>query len=272
MIGFGELRKKSVEWQMEISAVEKIYARDWLLYGFFQDETLRAHLSLRGASALASAYFDTYPRVDDIDFARDTSLDDAALQDAIAQVARDAARASGLHFRVHSFRSSESRFEFTGPLGRRSAAQPLLIARFVTAAPHADIAERALVHPFRDACSVHVRALALEELAAQHIALYAQKPRARDVYDLWFMLTRGADLLDAARTRARTHAFAAEKRIALRSELDAAHAPFVARAWDNALKKIPAHPAFAQAQNEIKARLAVFLTEEPPFKEKNSLR
>ncbi|RIK30816.1 MAG: hypothetical protein DCC52_06405 [Chloroflexi bacterium] len=33
MIGFGELRKKAAAWQMELGAVEKIHATDWLLYG-----------------------------------------------------------------------------------------------------------------------------------------------------------------------------------------------------------------------------------------------
>ena len=47
---------------------------------------------------------------------------------SLPDAAERAARASGLQFRVHTVQSSEARVEFTGPLGRRSAAQPLIIA------------------------------------------------------------------------------------------------------------------------------------------------
>lgn len=264
MISFGELRKKSVEWQMEISAVEKIYARDWLLYGFFQNDVLREQLVLRGASALASAYFApnaesvwNYPRVDDIDFARDALREETALESEMENAVSDAARASGLQFRLHSFHSSEARVEFTGPLGRRSAAQPLLVARLFSLTPRSEIAERGLVHPFSDECQVAVRAISLSELAAERIVLYSQKPRARDVFDLWFILTRGADGFDLQKTRALAETLGAAKRISLRAELDSAYAPILERGWENSLKEIRPRPPFAQARSEIEKALAI---------------
>src|SRR2546423_1869784 len=119
MIGFGELRKKSVEWQIEISDVEKIYALDWLLKGLFDRAPLRDPLPLRGASALASAYFPAYPRLQDIDFGRDAGLETETLESEIGAAVTDAARASGLQFKFSSFKPTEARVEFTGPLGRR---------------------------------------------------------------------------------------------------------------------------------------------------------
>ncbi len=256
MIGFGELRRKSIAWQMEISDVEKIYAREWLLYGMFENAALREHLILRGASALASAYFENYPRVADIEFARVGEMDDATRERELADAVNAAARASGLHFRLHSFQPSEARVEFTGPLGRRSAAQPLIITRFVPTTPRAAISERALVHPFSDACNVAVRAISLNELAAEHIVRYSQKPRARDVFDLWFILTHGGSQLDMAETRALTFAIAQSKKVTPRGELDAAYAPLLERAWENALKTIRPRPSFPQARGEIEAQLA----------------
>ncbi len=251
MIGFGELRKKSVTWGMEIGDVEKIYARDWLLYGMFENAALRENLILRGASALASAYFENYPRVADIDFARGEEPDDATREREMTNAVDAAARAAGLHFRLHSFKSSEARVEFTGPLGRRSAAQPLIITRFVSATPRTEISERALVHPFSDACNVQVRAVSLNELAAEHIVRYSQKPRARDVFDLWFILTHGENQLDTAETRTLTFAIAQSKQVIPRAELDAAYAPLLERAWENALKTVRPHPPFPQARAEI---------------------
>ena len=253
MITFGELRRKSVAWQMEISDVEKIYARDWLLYGIFENAALREHLILRGASALASAYFENYPRVADIDFARVGEMDDATREREIANAVHTAASASGLHFRLHSLKTPEARVEFSGPLGRRSAAQPLIIARFVPATPRSEISERALVHPFSDECKATVRAVSLNELAAEHIVRYSQKPRARDVYDLWFILTQGVNELHVDATRALAQNIAHEKHVTLRAELDSAYAPLLERAWENALKQIRPHPTFSQARGEIES-------------------
>lgn len=255
MIGFGELRKKSVAWQMDLSAVEKIYALDWLLKGITDRARLRDALTLRGATALANAYFENYPRVTDAEFARAADLDDATLEQEFGAALTDAARASGLQFKLHSFQTTEARVEFTGPLGRRSAAQPLLIARFVAAPARVAPQTRALLHPFAEAYAAEARVVALPELAAERIVMYAQKPRARDVFDLWFILTHGADALHAAQTRALARRIADEKGVALRSRLDETYAPLLERAWENALKDIRPHPSFRETQVELNARL-----------------
>lgn len=259
MIGFGELRKKSVEWQTEISTVEKIYALDWLLKGLFDRALLRDTLTLRGASALASAYFPTYPRLEDIDLGKDEALDAETLEREIGASVTDAARASGLQFKLSSFKPTEARVEFTGPLGRRSAAQPLLVARFVPSAPRTPPSTRPLIHPFRDECAAAVRAITLNELAAERIVSFGQKPRARDVYDLWFILTQGSAELDSAATRALAEQIALEKGRTLHTAPDEKYAPLLERAWENALKSIHPHPTFAQTRSEIESRLSTIL-------------
>jgi predicted nucleotidyltransferase component of viral defense system len=256
MIGFGELRKKSVEWQTEISDVEKIYALDWLLKGLFDRAPLRDTLTLRGASALASAYFPGYPRLEDIDLGRDVSLEPETLEREIGAAVTDAAHASGLQFRLSGFKPTEARVEFTGPLGRRSAAQPLIVARFVPSAPRSEPTTRRLIHPFRDECVTTVRAIAFNELAAERIVAYGQKPRARDVYDLWFILTQGASELDDSATRALAEQIASEKGRSLHPALDEKYSPLLDRAWENALKSIRPHPSFTQARSEIESRLS----------------
>lgn len=251
MISFGELRRKSVEWQTELGTVEKIYARDWLLKGIFDRPALRDRLVLRGPSALAGAYFPKYLRVEDIDFARDKALDDATLERELQAAAADAAKASGLQFRLYQFKSTEARIEFTGPLGRRSAAQPLLVARFVGILPRTEPYTGPLIHPFSDPFDGTIRAVSLPELAAERIVMFAQKPRSRDVYDLWFILAHIADDSEIANCRELAQSIAAEKRVLLRTSLDPAHAPLLERAWDKALKDVRNHPPFAQAQADI---------------------
>lgn len=240
---------------MDLSAVERIYALDWLLKGIVDRASLRDRLTLRGASALAHAYFENYPRVSDAEFARAANLDDAALESEIGAALTDAARASGLQFKLHSFQPTAARVEFTGPLGRRSAAQPLLMTRFVAAPVRAEPEWRALLHPFDETYAAQARVVALSELAAERIVLYSQKPRARDVFDLWFILRQGANILDAAQTRALAQRIADEKRVMLRANLDETYAPFLERAWENALTEIRPPPSFAQARFEIEAYL-----------------
>lgn len=256
MIGFGELRRKSLEWQMELSAVEKIYTRDWLLRGIFRNEVLCQRLCLRGASALASAYFSEYPRVQDIDLALTTAVDAETLGRELERAVMDAAHASSLQFRMTKFKPYRAWVEYTGPLGRRSAAQPFIVTGFVSLTPRADISERALIHAFGDSCAVTVRAISLHELAAERIVSYASRPRARDVFDLWFILTRGE--LDPDQVRALALKIAQEKKVTLRTETNPEYAPSLERGWENALKEFK-HPNFRQARSEIETQLASFL-------------
>lgn len=255
MIGFGELRKKSVTWQTDLSAVEKVYALDWLLKGIVDRAALRENLTLRGASALAHAYFVEYPRVPDLEMGRAPDLPDAVVEQEIGAALEQAARASGLRFKLHSFHTTEARVEFTGPLGRRSAAQPLLVARFVSSPARVEPEWRSVLHPFDEEYAAQAQSIALTELAAERIVLYAQKPRARDVFDLWFILTRGAAALDRDQTRALAQRIADEKRVVLHPNLDDTYAPFLDRAWENALKSIRPHPTWTRARAEIDAYL-----------------
>ena len=253
MISFGELRKKSVAWQMELGTVEKIYALYQFLRGIAERPALRDTLTLRGTSALALVYFENYPRVEDVEFARAADTENGTADYEISAALSDAARASGLQFKLHDFQPTQARIEFTGPLGRRSAAQPFLVARFMASAPRVDPQTHALRYPFSDAYAAELRAVALEELAAERVVLFAQKPRARDVFDLWFILKYGANALDAAQTRTLAQKIAEEKRLVLRNRLDEAYAPLLERAWENALREIRAHPPFSHAIAEIES-------------------
>lgn len=255
MISFGELRRKSVEWRTEISTVEKIYARDWLLKGIFDDTVLRDALVLRGSSALASAYFADYPRVENIELARLAGPDDATLEHALGAAAANAAADSGLQFRVNQFHSTEAHIEFEGPLGRRSAAQPRIPVLLVATPPRIEQEIRPLVHPFSDPLQASVRAVALAELTAQRIVRFAQKPRALDVYELWFILKREPADTDRQPTLALAETIARRYKVTLRSTLNPAYAPTLELGWDKALKEIRNAPPFAQAQADISKRL-----------------
>ncbi len=123
MIGFGELRKFSAQWQIDITAVERVYVIDWILKGLFDHATLASALVLRGGAALRYAYCATFPLADDPEFLSIQSMDDETIRDALAS-ALDSANASGLKLALVSYERGGGKIEYTGPLGRRSAAQP----------------------------------------------------------------------------------------------------------------------------------------------------
>ncbi len=259
MITFGELRKLSLQWQTDIAAVERVYSLDWLLKGIFERDRLHETLTLRGAAALSKIYFEDYPQPEEVDFVRASSLDDATLERELAQAAEAAARSAGLTFKLHSIVSTEARFEYTGPLGRRSAAQPRLPLRFYTTSLRAPAVERPLLHPFSDPLVINGRAVSLQELIAERLALWGARPRAREVYDLWFMLTHAGTDLDRPQTRLLAEEIGLARGIPLSNDLDPAYRPLLERAWDTALKKIPHRPSFAQAEGEIRHEIETIL-------------
>jgi predicted nucleotidyltransferase component of viral defense system len=259
MIGFGELRRLSLQWQTDIAVVERAYALDWLLKGIFDRRALHDALALRGAAAISKAYLAEYPQPEDADFARAARLDDATLEHELRQAAEEAARGLGLSFKLDTLAGTLARFEYTGPLGRRSAAQPHLPLRFLSAPPRAPAVARPLLHPFSDKIQAMVKAISLEELLAEQLARVGGRPRARDVYDLWFILTRGGEQLDRATARALAEQIAAEKGAPLRGEFDPAYRPALERAWENALKNLHPRPSFEQAESEIRDKIAPIL-------------
>lgn len=255
MISFGELRKKSLEWKVELSDVERIYALDWLVRGIFLRPALESRLALNGETALALAYFVQAPRVRDVDLIRASSPEGATLEQELTAAAEESATASGLSYRLTSFQETEARFEFTGPLGRRSAAQPLIVVRVVPRVPRIEPSVMPLVHPFSEPLEARVRAVAPEELAAEGIVGYGQRPRAREVYNLWLLLTLGMPQLDAELTQKLAAQIADARHVALADALAPAYAPLLERAWDKSLAKIAGHPSFAQAQADIHSAL-----------------
>jgi len=251
MIGFGEIRRLSAQWQMDLAAVEQLYATAWLLDGIFNQADLSARFFLRGASALRHAYFADYPPTETVELGAREPLAEKQLRDALADAARRAANASQIQFADADIDRGSARFEYVGPLGRRSAAQPRVMLALMTMQTRAPLTRAVLLKRFSDARETSAPAIAVEEFAAERIAALGQSPRARDVYDLWFVLTHE---FDSARVRALAQQIAAEKKIAL-PRADApfapAHRAILERAWEKALQSVLDHPSLTQVENDL---------------------
>ncbi len=280
MIGFGELRKLAAQWQIDIAAVERAYVIDWVVKGIFDHPTLARVLVLRGGAALRYAHCADYPIAEDPEFLATRSIGDGPTRDvadtpqtprdfwpatfgALTQALRAAADTSGgLKFSLSDFEHGGGKIEYTGPLGRRSAAQPRLTLSILPGQTRLDPAHVPLIHPFSDNCIATVSAIALEEFVGERIAALGQKPRARDVYDLWFVLTHAHDKIDMARARTLARESANEKNIAL-PRLDAlfdpTHRALLERAWSSALRHIRGHPSFVQVESDLHDALKFFV-------------
>ncbi|MBI4790337.1 MAG: nucleotidyl transferase AbiEii/AbiGii toxin family protein [Chloroflexi bacterium] len=271
MIGFGELRKRALEWQWDIADVERAYATNWLLKGIYDQAPLAQHLLLRGGSALRYGYSADYPLADPPEFL--STRPELVTHAALAQAMQTAQATSGLKFAFNTFERGTAKFEYTGPLGRRSAAQPRITLAFIPGQPRLDPARVPLVHPFGDTCAATVTALALAELVAERMAILGQKPRARDVFDLWFAVARLSDRIAWPRVRALMQEIAEAKHISPplpNAPFDPGHREFLQLTWDKALHNVPRHPPFSQVEQQVSSLMSHVsgpksqVTDDPP--------
>ncbi len=254
MISFGEMRRLAREWQMDVTALESIYVTDWVLKGIFDHPFLSRHLVLRGSSALRHAYSPDYPDASSPEFLSTQALGDTPVRAALAISMHMAADTSGIRFSIASFEHGTGKIEYTGPLGRRSAAQPRIVLTIVPGQHYLEPARVPLVHPFTDHCTATVSAIALEEFVAERIAVLAHTPRARDVFDLWFALEHASERLDIARTCAVAQEIIWAKNLTVpvaEAPFNAAHREMLARSWDTALRMTRNHPSFDQVEKNL---------------------
>jgi hypothetical protein len=253
MIGFGELRKRSIEWHMDIAAVERAYATDWLLKGISVQASLES-LVLRGSSALRYAYSSDYPLVEMPEFLVAEPLAEADLEHALTLAARVAAETSGLAFALDSNPRGNAKIQFTGPLGRRSAAQPHINFSFIPGKPRLASARMPLLHPFSDDCTATLSVVAIEELIGERIAMVSGAPRARDVFDLWFAATQLRVPIRWESARALARELAAARNVPLPrpdAVFEPAHRTRLAEMWDSSLRSVPRHPTFEQVEKDL---------------------
>lgn len=255
MIGFSELRKRSAEWQVDIAVVERVYVMDWMIKGIFDHPDLSRALVLRGGAALRYAHCADYPIAPDPEFFALESLGEN-LQDIVKDALRASADSSGMNFALADFERTGGKVEYTGPLGRRSAAQPRVSLSILPGRIRLAPARTPLIHPFDDDCMAIVSAVALDEIAAEGIATLAQKPRARDVFDVWFVLTHATAQLKTDRVREVLRDIAI---VRADSPFDPAHRAPLARAWEGAMRGVRGRPSFDQVEKDLTETLKFIL-------------
>lgn len=206
MISRLEIRQKSAEWGLRLDVVEKDYVLSWVLWGLFQQPELAKSLAFKGGTALRKMYFPTYRFSEDLDFTITTPLGKDELQTACEKAVRSAQEASGLRLGLAMLRQTrdeeggaayEGRIEYTGPMQRRGPNLPrvkldLSAYELVVVPPES----RRLINAYSEHIEADIPTYALEEILAEKLRSLLRRTRARDVFDIWFLLKHHQDALD----------------------------------------------------------------------------
>lgn len=207
-----------------LGVIERDFAQGYLLEALAAEPALASTLIFKGGTALKKVYFgDAYRFSEDLDFTAVGAPTDDALEAALAGVVRAAAtRMSALS----PVTGSLSRLGFGGPhpggqeafaIDVRYPWQRNSMCRIkveVTAAERVVVAPvaRPVIHAYEGGVSGKVLCYVLEEILAEKLRALRQtdamlasrgwhRPRVRDYYDLWKILSTFSATIDVATVR-----------------------------------------------------------------------
>ena len=206
MIPLLEIRQKAAEWGLRLDVVEKDYVLSWLLWGLFHQPDLTESLAFKGGTALRKVYFPAYRFSEDLDFTIRTPISQSRLEASLGAALRSVQDASGLRLNLVTLRQTrdeeggdayESRIEYLGPIQRRGPDLPrvkldLSAYELVVLPP----LPRPLLNQYSEPLEVHIPSYALEEILAEKFRALLRRTRARDLFDIWFLLKHRRESLD----------------------------------------------------------------------------
>jgi predicted nucleotidyltransferase component of viral defense system len=192
MIPYLELRSAARTAGVPASTIERDYVQGWFLAGLTWDV-----LALKGGTAIRKAFIPDYRFSDDLDFTLTTPVKIGTIQ-SIVDAAVDNAKTAGrimleeakrieevqngfmmaLRFRLEgsSYRTVKLKLDFT-----KSENEQILLP----------LQTRRLIHKYSDRCTGTLRTYSLAEMVSEKIRSLFQRTRARDLYDIWYLLRSG---------------------------------------------------------------------------------
>lgn len=185
------------------STVQRDYVFGWLLTGLYGDSPFAERLVLKGGNALRKGYFPATRFSDDLDFVAPGRVEADQLLEALTDVCRLAGARTGVVFDVERNRQIgeqpidrdktvfKYKLYFTDFYGARNN---------VTISLRVDVTEfgrlylppqsRRLIHPYsdRDACTVDLQVVSLEEALADKLKCLLQRRSSFDLFDLVYSI------------------------------------------------------------------------------------
>ena len=162
----------------------------------------------------------------------------------------------------------QGRIAYVGPLGRLGGDRPrikldLTIYETLVLPPE----HRSVYHPYSDAgsLSLTVPVYALDEMLAEKLRAMLRRARARDLYDVWQLLTHHTGTLDLERAR---HVLAEKARYkgfifgSVSDFLTPENREIWAQSWEASLRRqVPVIAEYGQVVAEVERALADFLAQ-----------
>lgn len=184
---------------------EKNYVNSWVLYAIYTVD-VGDDLVFKGGTALSKLYFpDVWRLSEDLDFtARDRDLVPADIEDALQAIEAT----SGIQFGVANFHRAGDPVEYLQVDIQYDAilAQGNRTRLDITTNEELAFDTVSHDHSFEDVPPFVVEAYALEEILVEKVRSLFQRARARDYYDLYQLLDRGAFVDDGIVTALREKA------------------------------------------------------------------
>ena len=207
-----------------LGVIERDFAQGYLLEALAAEPALSSTLVFKGGTALKKVYFgDAYRFSEDLDFTATGAPAGAGLEAALAHVVRVATKRMSA---LSPVTSSLSRLGFGGPHpgGQEAFAidiqypwqrSPMCRIKVEVTPDERVVVEpvtRAVIHGYADGVSGEVYCYALEEILTEKLRALRQtdamlvsrgwhRPRARDYYDLWKILSTFGVSIDIATVR-----------------------------------------------------------------------
>lgn len=198
--------------------VEKDYALSYILAGIAAQPELSESMIFKGGTALKKLFFGDYRFSEDLDFSALDSPQGDALNSAVRQAV---AHSSSLLSEHGAFALEAARYleRDTHPFGQdafvirvRFPWHPSPLCRVKLEISHDEPvlmtpASRLLIHGYEESLRANIKCYQLEEIIAEKLRCLLQtheklvargwnRPRARDYYDLWRLLTAFGGQID----------------------------------------------------------------------------
>lgn len=213
------LEKIRSESKLPWEGLERDYLFSWILSAMAADEALGQQLVFKGGACLKKCYFGCYRFSEDLDFTKlPGALKGAALEDALKTACKRAetslSRVGDVKLECSRYVEKEAHphgqeaFTIRGKMPWHSSPTTRVKIEItqgeeVLVPPQA----RPLLHEYGDELEGEILTYALEEIVAEKLRAILQqvangyvrgwiRPRPRDYYDLWRILTTYPSLLD----------------------------------------------------------------------------
>jgi len=273
MIALNEIRREAARLGLDMPVVERDYAISWVLKALYADPKLSKLLAFKGGTALRKAYFPHYRFSADLDFTLREPIDHVTLQEGLRTAIEPITDRSGMEIDLPDFRTTreipgqqsfEARVRFIGPRGQRQDPPRIRLDMTAWEEVLLPLEAKSLIHSYSDSCEAELVVLSLPEILAEKLRAILQRDRPRDLYDVWWLLTRSSEMATASLPDLfqRKCAF---KHIAFHGSHDFFEAERLEshrRAWSASLSRLVRPvPEFGQVVSDLRGLLSDLLGE-----------